>query len=58
VLAHIGKIITKLTGVLAAMAKMRTVLVVRGYGSFATANHVADHAKKRKEPTASPGETS
>ena len=38
---HKEKVITKLTGGLAAMAKMRKVTVVRGYGSFVGANHVS-----------------
>ncbi len=38
--AHKGKVVTKLTGGLAAMAKMRKVTTVRGYGSFAGPNHV------------------
>jgi dihydrolipoamide dehydrogenase len=38
--AHKGKVVGKLTGGLAAMAKMRKVTVVRGYGSFAGANHL------------------
>ncbi|MDO8252198.1 MAG: dihydrolipoyl dehydrogenase [Rhodoferax sp.] len=37
---HKQKVVTKLTGGLAAMAKMRKVTVVRGYGSFVGANHV------------------
>jgi len=37
---HKEKVIGKLTGGLAAMAKMRKVTVVRGYGSFVGANHV------------------
>ncbi|MBT9494206.1 MAG: dihydrolipoyl dehydrogenase [Paucibacter sp.] len=37
---HKEKVIGKLTGGLAAMAKMRKVTVVRGYGSFIDANHV------------------
>ncbi len=37
---HKEKVIGKLTGGLAAMAKMRKVTVVRGYGSFVSANHV------------------
>ncbi|MFZ2219965.1 MAG: biotin/lipoyl-containing protein, partial [Rhodoferax sp.] len=36
---HKEKVINKLTGGLAAMAKMRKVTVVRGYGSFVGANH-------------------
>ncbi len=37
---HKEKVIGKLTGGLAAMAKMRKVTIVRGYGSFVGANHV------------------
>ena len=37
---HKEKVIAKLTGGLAGMAKMRKVTVVRGYGSFAGANHL------------------
>ncbi|MDO8318100.1 FAD-dependent oxidoreductase, partial [Rhodoferax sp.] len=37
---HKEKVIGKLTGGLAAMAKMRKVVVVRGYGAFVGANHV------------------
>jgi len=37
---HKEKVIGKLTGGLAAMAKMRKVTVVRGYGHFVGANHV------------------
>ena len=37
---HKEKVIGKLTGGLAAMAKMRKVTVVRGYGAFVGANHV------------------
>ncbi len=39
-LAHKNKVVNKLTGGLAAMAKMRKVTVVRGYGSFADPHHV------------------
>jgi dihydrolipoamide dehydrogenase len=39
-LAHKNKVVGKLTGGLAAMAKMRKVTVVRGYGAFAGPNHV------------------
>ncbi len=39
-LVHKNKVVGKLTGGLAAMAKMRKVTVVRGYGSFADAHHV------------------
>ncbi len=39
-LGHKNKVVSKLTGGLAAMAKMRKVTVVRGYGSFADAHHV------------------
>ena len=38
---HKEKVITKLTGGLAAMAKMRKVTVVRGYGAFVGANHLS-----------------
>jgi dihydrolipoamide dehydrogenase len=38
--AHKEKVIAKLTGGLAGMAKMRKVTVVRGYGAFVSANHV------------------
>jgi dihydrolipoamide dehydrogenase len=38
--AHKGKVVGKLTGGLTAMAKMRKVTVVRGYGSFVDPNHV------------------
>ena len=37
---HKEKVISKLTGGLAQMAKMRKVTVVRGYGSFVGANHL------------------
>ncbi len=37
---HKEKVIGKLTGGLAAMAKMRKVTIVRGYGNFVGANHV------------------
>ena len=37
---HKQKVVGKLTGGLAAMAKMRKVTVVRGYGAFVGANHV------------------
>ena len=37
---HKEKVIAKLTGGLAAMAKMRKVTTVRGYGSFVGPNHV------------------
>ena len=37
---HKEKVVTKLTGGLAAMAKMRKVTIVRGYGNFVGANHV------------------
>ena len=38
--AHKAKVVGKLTGGLAAMAKMRKVTVVRGYGSFVDPHHV------------------
>ena len=37
---HKEKVVTKLTGGLAAMAKMRKVTVLRGYGAFVDAHHV------------------
>ncbi len=37
---HKDKVVNKLTGGLAAMAKMRKVTVVRGYGAFVGAHHV------------------
>jgi dihydrolipoamide dehydrogenase len=40
-LAHKNKVVSKLTGGLGAMAKMRKVTVVRGYGSFIDPLHVA-----------------
>ncbi len=40
-LAHKNKVVGKLTGGLAAMAKMRKVTVVRGLGSFVDPHHVA-----------------
>ena len=40
-LAHKNKVVGKLTGGLAAMAKMRKVTVVRGYGAFVGTHHVA-----------------
>jgi dihydrolipoamide dehydrogenase len=39
-LAHKNKVVGKLTGGLAAMAKMRKVTVVRGYGAFADPHHL------------------
>jgi len=39
-LVHKNKVVNKLTGGLAAMAKMRKVTVVRGYGSFADPHHM------------------
>ena len=38
--AHKGKVVGKLTGGLSAMAKMRKVTVVRGYGNFVDPYHV------------------
>ena len=37
---HKDKVIGKLTGGLAAMAKMRKVTIIRGYGNFVSANHI------------------
>jgi dihydrolipoamide dehydrogenase len=39
-LAHKNKVVGKLTGGLSAMAKMRKVTVVRGYGAFVDPHHV------------------
>jgi dihydrolipoamide dehydrogenase len=39
-LAHKNKVVGKLTGGLGAMARMRKVTVVRGYGTFADPHHV------------------
>jgi dihydrolipoamide dehydrogenase len=39
-LAHKNKVVGKLTGGLSAMAKMRKVTIVRGYGSFVDPYHV------------------
>ncbi len=39
-LGHKNKVVGKLTGGLAAMAKMRKVTVVRGYGAFVDPHHV------------------
>ena len=39
-LAHKNQVVGKLTGGLSAMAKMRKVTVVRGYGAFADPHHV------------------
>ncbi len=39
-LGHKNKVVSKLTGGLSAMAKMRKVTVVRGYGAFLDAFHV------------------
>ncbi|MFN3415376.1 MAG: dihydrolipoyl dehydrogenase [Caldimonas sp.] len=39
-LAHKNKVVSKLTGGLSAMAKMRKVTIVRGYGSFVDPHHV------------------
>ena len=39
-LGHKDKVVARLTGGLAAMAKMRKVTVVRGYGTFADPHHV------------------
>jgi dihydrolipoamide dehydrogenase len=38
--AHKDKVVSKLTGGLAGMAKGRKVEIVRGYGSFLDANHI------------------
>jgi dihydrolipoamide dehydrogenase len=41
--AHKSKVVGKLTGGLAAMAKMRKVTIVRGYGAFLDPHHVQVH---------------
>ena len=43
-LGHKNKVVGKLTGGLAAMARMRKVTVVRGYGSFADPHHLTVEA--------------
>jgi dihydrolipoamide dehydrogenase len=48
--AHKGKVVSKLTGGLAGMAKARKVEVVRGYGRFVDAHHV------EVEETSGPGQ--
>lgn len=48
--AHKAKVVGKLTGGLSAMAKMRKVTVVRGYGSFLDPHHL------QVEETAGPGQ--
>jgi len=52
---HKEKVIAKLTGGLAAMAKMRKVTIVRGVGQFVGANHleVAETSGSGQEPTGS-----
>jgi len=49
-LAHKNKVVSKLTGGLAAMAKMRKVTVVRGVGQFIDAHHL------RIQDTSGPGQ--
>ncbi|HEU0198817.1 MAG TPA: dihydrolipoyl dehydrogenase, partial [Burkholderiaceae bacterium] len=44
--AHKSKVVGKLTGGLAAMAKMRKVTVVQGVGTFADPNHLAVATKE------------
>jgi hypothetical protein len=48
--AHKEKVVGKLTGGLAGMAKARKVETVRGYGHFLDANHleVEDHGRRRR----------
>ena len=50
-LAHKNKVVGKLTGGLAAMAKMRKVTVVNGVGEFADANHLTVTAADGKKQT-------
>jgi dihydrolipoamide dehydrogenase len=50
-LAHKNKVVGKLTGGLAAMAKMRKVTVVQGLGEFIDPNHVSVTAADGKSQT-------
>jgi dihydrolipoamide dehydrogenase len=50
-LAHKNKVVGKLTGGLAAMAKMRKVTVVQGVGSFADPNHLGVEMADGKSQT-------
>ena len=53
--AHKDKVVGKLTGGLAAMAKMRKVTIVRGVGSFIDPYHLevrGDHRRRRRRPPA------
>jgi dihydrolipoamide dehydrogenase len=50
-LAHKNKVVGKLTGGLAAMAKMRKVTVVQGVGEFIDPNHVSVTAADGKTQT-------
>jgi dihydrolipoamide dehydrogenase len=50
-LAHKNKVVGKLTGGLAAMAKMRKVTVVQGVGEFADPNHLKVTAADGKAQT-------
>jgi dihydrolipoamide dehydrogenase len=50
-LAHKNKVVGKLTGGLAAMAKMRKVTVVTGNGEFADPNHLSVTATDGKKQT-------
>jgi len=50
-LAHKNKVVGKLTGGLAAMAKMRKVTVVQGSGAFADPHHLAVTAADGKTQT-------
>jgi dihydrolipoamide dehydrogenase len=55
---HKEKVIGKLTGGLAAMAKMRKVTIVRGVGSFVGANHLQVAETTGKEGQEQTGKTS
>jgi dihydrolipoamide dehydrogenase len=49
-LGHKNKVVGKLTGGLAAMAKMRKVTVVRGYGSLPRPHHVQVEETTGEQP--------
>jgi len=54
---HKEKVISKLTGGLSAMAKMRKVGVMRGYGAFVSPNHVQVEETSGTEGQAKTGKT-
>ncbi|MGN6525550.1 MAG: dihydrolipoyl dehydrogenase [Burkholderiaceae bacterium] len=56
--AHKGKVVGKLTGGLAAMAKMRKVTVVRGVGAFVDPHHLkVDETSGEGQQTTGAGKT-